>query len=127
MQDQKKSYVYLKTSHKEFKVSDHVYLREKLRKRSLELWSFVNLALRYCRPFELLDRIEIIAYRIEFPINMRAHNFFHVSLLKKYVCNHNHVIDWNVIQVDPKVEFQRILYASLNERKLFSAIEPSAR
>ena len=30
---------------------------------------------------------------------------FHVSLLKKYIPSTNHVIDWNVIQVDPKVNF----------------------
>jgi hypothetical protein len=31
---------------------------------------------------------------------MRIHNVFHVSLLKKYVPNLNHVIDWNVIQLE---------------------------
>jgi hypothetical protein len=28
---------------------------------------------------------------------MSIHNAFHVSLLKKYVPDANHVIDWNVI------------------------------
>jgi hypothetical protein len=37
---------------------------------------------------------------------MQIHNVFHVSLLKKYVHDTNHVIDWNVIQVEPKGEFQ---------------------
>ena len=32
--------------------------------------------------------------------------FFYVSLLKKYVHDLNHVIDWDVIQVEPKGEFQ---------------------
>jgi hypothetical protein len=30
---------------------------------------------------------------------------FHVSLLKKYVHDPNHVIDWTVIQVEPEGEF----------------------
>ena len=30
---------------------------------------------------------------------MKAHNVFHVSLLKKYVHNSNHIIDWFLIQV----------------------------
>ena len=37
---------------------------------------------------------------------MRAHDVFHVSLLKKYVHDPNHINDWNVIQVEPKGEFQ---------------------
>ena len=37
---------------------------------------------------------------------MRDHNVFHVSLLKKYVHDPNHMINWNVIQVESKGEFQ---------------------
>ena len=32
--------------------------------------------------------------------------FFHVSFLKKYVHDPNHVINWDLIQVEPDVEFQ---------------------
>ena len=31
---------------------------------------------------------------------------FHVSILKRYVPDVSHVIDWNVIQVEPEGEFQ---------------------
>jgi hypothetical protein len=34
------------------------------------------------------------------PASMTVHNVFHVSLLKKYIPDANHVIDWNVIQVE---------------------------
>jgi hypothetical protein len=37
---------------------------------------------------------------------MRIHNVFHVSLLKKYVHDSNHVIDWNVIQVEHEGDFR---------------------
>ena len=40
------------------------------------------------------------------PISTRAYNFFHVSLLKKYAHDPNHVINWDVIQVEPEGEFQ---------------------
>jgi hypothetical protein len=32
--------------------------------------------------------------------SMTLHNVFHISLLKKYIPYANHVIDWNVIQVE---------------------------
>ena len=37
---------------------------------------------------------------------MRAHNVFHVALLKRYVHDPNHAIYWNVIQEEPNGEFQ---------------------
>jgi hypothetical protein len=41
-----------------------------------------------------------------FPASMPIHNVFHVSFLKKYVLDANHVIDWNVIQVEQEGDFQ---------------------
>jgi hypothetical protein len=37
---------------------------------------------------------------------MCIHNVLHVSLLKNYVPDANHVIDWNVIQVEKEGDFQ---------------------
>jgi hypothetical protein len=41
-----------------------------------------------------------IAYMLALPTSMTVHNVFHVSLLKKFIPDANHVIDWNVIQVE---------------------------
>jgi hypothetical protein len=38
--------------------------------------------------------------------SMSFHNVFHVSLLNKYIPDANHVIDWNVIQVEQEGTFQ---------------------
>jgi hypothetical protein len=43
---------------------------------------------------------------LAFPVSMNAHNVFHVSLLKKYVHDPNHVIYWNLIQVETEGDFQ---------------------
>ena len=82
---------------REFRVGDHVYLRVKAKKSSLKLGICAKLSPRYCGTFEVLERIEPIAYRIAFPASTRAHNVFHVSLLKKYIHDPNHVINWDVI------------------------------
>ena len=92
--------------HKEFRVGNHVYLRVRLRKSSLKLGSCAKLSPRYCRPFEVLERIGSVAYRIALPSSTRVHNVFHVSLLNKYVHDPNHVINVDVIQVEPEGEFQ---------------------
>lgn len=92
-----KSYADLKRSPKELEVGYHVYLRVSPKKSFFKLKSCPKLAPRYCGPFEVLDRIGPVAYIIAFLANMISHNVFHVSLLKKYVHDHNHVINWNVI------------------------------
>jgi hypothetical protein len=52
-----------------------------------------------------IDRIVSFAYMLSFPLSMHIHNVFHVSLLKKYGPNPNHVIDWTMIQVEHKGDF----------------------
>ena len=86
---------------REFSVGDHVYLRVKERKSSLNLGSCAKMSPRYCGPFEVLERIGPVAYRLAFPASTRAHNIFHVSFLKKCVHDPNHVI-----QVELEGEFQ---------------------
>jgi len=40
---------------------------------------------KYFRPYRILDRVGEVAYKLEFPLNLKIHNVFHVSQLKKYV------------------------------------------
>ena len=105
-QDRQKSYVDKHRVHRDFSIGDHVYLRVKEKRSSLKLGSCAKLSPRYCGPFEVLERIGLVAYKLAFPSSTRAHNVFHVSLLKKYVHDTNHLINWDVIQVEPEGEFQ---------------------
>jgi hypothetical protein len=105
-QDMQKSCVDKGRNHREFRVGDHVFLKEKTRHSFLKLGKFSKLVACYCGPFEILDRIGPVAYMLALPASLCIHNVFHVPLLKKYVPNANHVIDWNVIQVDPEGRFQ---------------------
>ena len=77
----------------------------KPKKISLKLGSCTKLAARFCAPFEILDRIGLVAYMLAFPSSMNVNNVFHVSFLKKYVHDPNHVIDWRLIQVETEGDF----------------------
>ena len=59
----------------------------------------------YCGPFEILASVGPVAYQLAFPPNLRIHNVFHVFILKKYVHDSTHVIDSDVIQVEPEGYF----------------------
>jgi hypothetical protein len=97
-------------------VGDHVLLKVKTNKSSLKLGNCSKLAARYCGSFEILERIGLVEYMLALPASISIHNVFHVSLLKKYIPNANHVIDWNVIQVEQEGTFQVHLVCILNRK-----------
>lgn len=68
--------------------------------------SCAKLASRYCRPFEIAERIEPLAYQLALPSTVKLHDDFHVSLLKKDVKDVDHVIESYVLQVELEGKFQ---------------------
>ena len=95
VQDRQKSQANLKITPKEFQVGEHVFIKVRPKKSSLRLGSCAKLAPRYCGPFEIQSRIGQVAYQLVLPPNLRVHNVFHISVLKKYVHDATHVIKWN--------------------------------
>ena len=56
---------------------------------------------RFVGPFEILKRIGVVAYRLALPPFLSPflsaiHNVFHVSMLRKYVADTSHVVDYDL-------------------------------
>ena len=59
---------------------------------------------RYIGPYEILERIGPVAYRVALPPNLAdVHNVFRVSLLRKCISNPNTVINVNQLEVQPNL------------------------
>ena len=76
-----------------FREGNKVFLRVKPKRNSLELGKCKKLAFRYCGPYEILTRIGEQSYKLALPPHLHVHNVFHVSLLKKYNANPQHILD----------------------------------
>lgn len=54
-----------------------------------------KLSPRFVGPFEILERVGKVAYRLALPpVLSGVHNVFHVSMLRKYVLDSSHVIEY---------------------------------
>ena len=52
-----------------------------------------KLALRYIGPFEILNRVDKVNYRLTLPPNLsQVHPLFYVSMLRKYISDPSHVL-----------------------------------
>ena len=57
-----------------------------------------------------------MAYQLALTPNIRIHNVFHIYILKKYIHDATHVIDWNLIQVELEGDFSVELDCILERR-----------
>ena len=96
-------YAYQNRIDKQFQVGDHVFFKVKPKKSTLNLGNCSKLVGRYHSPFDILENIGPISYELAFPPSIKVQNVFHVSLLKMYLHDPRHIIDWNMIHVNCRV------------------------
>ena len=67
-----------------------------------------KLSLRYIEPFEVLEGVGTVAYRLALPPSLSSvHAVFHVSMLRKYTPDPTHVVDWCELVVDADGTFEK--------------------
>ena len=79
-------------------MGDHVFLKVSLWKGITRFGHKGKLSPRYIGPFEILERVGLVAYRIALPPALsKIHNVFHVSSLRKYILDPSHILDFQPI------------------------------
>ena len=96
---------------------DHVFLKVKPKRRVVRFGKRGKLSPRFIRPFEILERVGTVAYRLALlPSMSGVHEVFHVSKLRKYTPDPTHVVDWGQIEVDTDGTFEEGLVCILDSR-----------
>ncbi|GJS10745.1 putative reverse transcriptase domain-containing protein [Tanacetum coccineum] len=106
VRDHKKSYVDFRRKPLESEVGDRVLLKVSPWKGVVCFGRKGKLAPRYVGPFEILERIGLVAYRLRLPEELNSvHDTFHVSNLKKCLGNANLHVPLNEIKIDKTLRF----------------------
>nr|GEY28643.1 putative reverse transcriptase domain-containing protein [Tanacetum cinerariifolium] len=104
--DRQKSYVDVRRRPLEFQVRDKVMLKVSPWKGVIRFRKQGKLNPHDIRPFKILAKVGIVAYRLELLEQLRrVHITFHISNLKKCLSNETLVLQLNEIQIDDKLHF----------------------
>ncbi|GJY21382.1 hypothetical protein Tco_0393948 [Tanacetum coccineum] len=104
--DRPKEYVDYRRKPLEFEVGDRVLLKVTPWKGVVRFGKKGKLAPRYVGPFEILERIGLVAYRLRLPKELSSvHDTFHVSNLKKCLAYANLHVPLEEIKVDKTLRF----------------------
>ena len=91
----------------EFEVGDHVFLKVMLKRGVVRFGKRGKLSSRFIGPFEILERVGIVAYQLALPpIMSGVHEVFHVFMIQKYTPDPAHVVDLGQIEVDTDETFE---------------------
>ncbi|KAL0534284.1 hypothetical protein IC582_028573 [Cucumis melo] len=105
-QSRQKSYADVRRKDLEFEVGDKVFLKVAPMRGVLHFERRGKLSPRFVGPFEILERIGPVAYRLALPPSLSTvHYVFHVSMLRKYVPDPSHVVDYEPLEIDENLSY----------------------
>jgi len=113
-----KKYADAKRRDAEFTVGQWVYVKLRpYRQGSVTKTTNQKLAKRYFGPFEVLERIGNVAYRLKLPADSRIHPVFHCSLLRPHsgpLPSHHHDLPPHAVGNQPLLEPLSIISSKMD-------------
>ena len=98
----------------EYEVGDKVFLKVLQWRKILRFGKKGKLSPTFISPYEVLERIRPVAYRLALPPKLaKLHNMFHVSMLRRYRFDESHILPVQEIQVQEDLSYDEKLKAIL--------------
>ena len=128
VQSQQKSYADTYRRGLEFAVGDHVFLKVAPMTGVMRFGTKGKLSPRFISPFDFLERVERVAYRLALPPALATiHNLFHMSMLRKYTPNPSYVIEYANLPLQRDLRYKEepigilLRNRSLETRRFYSS------
>nr|CAD1837513.1 unnamed protein product [Ananas comosus var. bracteatus] len=91
----------------EFLVGDHVSLKVSPTRGIRRFGTRGKLSPRFIGPYEILERVGLVAYRLALPPNLSGiHDIFYVSVLRKCIFDPAYVLDATPIELQDDLTFE---------------------
>ena len=104
--DRQRSYENFKRKDIKYEVGDKVFLKVSPWKKILRFGRKVKLSPRFIGPYEILERVGPLVYRLALPPELaKLHDVFHVSMLHRYRYDPLHILPVQDIQVQEDFTF----------------------
>ena len=92
----------------EYEVGDKVFLKVSPWRKVLRFGKKKKLSPRFIDPYEVLERIEPVAYRLALPLELaKLHDVFHVSMLRRYRSNESYILPVQEVQVHQDYSYDK--------------------
>ncbi|XP_043701235.1 uncharacterized protein LOC122651765 [Telopea speciosissima] len=102
-----KSFADVRIRPLEFEEGDKMFLKVEPMKGVTRFGKKGKLTPRYVGPFEILERVGTVAYRVALPPDLtNIHNVFHVSMLKKYIADPSHILHYEPLQLKEDLSYE---------------------
>ena len=106
-QSRQKSYADNRRRDLEFEIGDKVFLKILPRKGMIRQGKWGKLGPRYVGPFEITQKVGQVAYRLQLPTSLGGmHDVFHVSRLKKYNPDPQHILATEEIELQEDMTYE---------------------
>ncbi|XP_058202955.1 uncharacterized protein LOC131317416 [Rhododendron vialii] len=105
-QSRQKSYADRHRRPLSFEVGNHVFLKVSPRRGLSRFGHRGKLSPRYIRPFDIIEKIGEVAYRLALPPRLsNIHDVFHVSMLRKYEPDPSHILEWSKLELEADASY----------------------
>lgn len=96
-------------------MDDKVFLKVTPMKGVMRFDKKGKLSLKFIDPFEILEKVGDMGYRLALsPLLSRVYNIFHVSMLRKYILNLEHVIRYELLYLKDNLTYEETPARILN-------------
>ena len=108
-QSRQKSYYDNSRRKVEFEVGDMIFLKVAPMKGVMRFQKKGKLSPRFVGPFKILKHIGKVAYELALPPTiLGVHNVFHVSLLRKYIPDPSHVLNYEPLKIKDNLTYEEV-------------------